>query len=91
MGKDHIVTAIPGLALQLPALASGRGYAGKKVEVCQQPNGDFHIYLDQRLLHVERAKPGAAPVKSHPFRKSKSPYKKKPVSVYSYLGRPAFG
>ncbi len=52
VSKDHVITAIPGLAIQLPALANGRGYAGKKVEACHQPNGDFHVYLDRRLLHV---------------------------------------
>lgn len=91
VGKDHVVTAIPGVSVQLPALASGRGYAGKKVEVCQQPNGDFHIYLDRRLLHLELAKPDSAPVKAHPFRKAKAPRKKKPVQIYSYSGRPALG
>ena len=91
VGKDHVVTAIPGVTLQLPPLATGRGYAGKKVEVCQQPNGDFHVYLDRRLLHVEVALPNAAPVSAHPFRKPNSPRKKKPVQIYSYAGRPAMG
>lgn len=89
MGKDHVVTAIPGLAVQLPALANGHGYAGKKVEVCHQPAGDFHIYLNQRLLHIEPAPPDAGPVRAHPFRKSPGPRKKKPVKTYSYAGRPA--
>ena len=85
------MTAIPGVTIQLPALANGRGYAGKKVDVCHQPNGDFHVYLDRRLLHMEVASPDAGPVRAHAFRKSKPPLKKKPVRIYSYAGRPALG
>jgi hypothetical protein len=89
VGKDHVITAIPGITVQLPSLASGRGYAGKKVEVCHQPGGDFHIYLNQRLLHVEPASPAAGPVRAHPFRTSRAPKKKKPVKIYPLAGRPA--
>lgn len=52
VGKDHVVTAIPGVTIELQALPNGRGYAGKKLDVCHQPNGDFHVYLDRRLLHL---------------------------------------
>lgn len=89
VGKDHVITAIPGVTIQLPPLASGRGYAGKKVEVCHQPNGDFHVYLDRRLLHIQPAAPDAGPVRAHDFRKSNAPHKKKPVKVYTLGGRPA--
>ena len=89
VGKDHVVTAIPGVTVQLPALANGSGCAGKKVEVCHQPGGDFHIYLNRRLLHIEPAAPAAGPVRAQPFRKSGAPRKKKPVKTYSYAGRPA--
>lgn len=89
VGKDHVITAIPGLTIQLPPLANGRGYAGKKVEACHQPNGDFHIYLDRRLLHVEPARADAGPVRAQPFRKGKAPRKKKPVRIYRFAGHPA--
>jgi transposase len=89
VGKDHVVTAIPGVTVQLPALANGRGYAGKKVEVCHQPNGDFHIYLDRRLLQIASAPPDMGPVRAHPFRGTKSPHKKKPLKIYSFAGRAA--
>lgn len=89
VGKDHVITAIPGVTIQLPPLATGRGYAGKKVEVCHQPNGDFHVYLDRRLLHIQPAAPDAGPVRAHDFRKSKAPHQKKPVKVYILGGRPA--
>lgn len=87
VGNDHVITAIPGVVIQLPPLANGRGYAGKKVEVCHQPNGDFHVYLERRLLHVQPADPHAGPVRAHDFRKSKAPRKKKPIRVYKYAGR----
>lgn len=86
LGHDHVVNAIPGVSIQLPSLANGRGYAGRKVEVCQQPNGDFHIYLERRLLHTEIARPDAGPVRAHPFRKAKGPRKKKPARVYQLGG-----
>jgi transposase len=89
VAKDHVITAVPGVTIQLPPLASGRGYAGKKVEVCHQPNGDFHVYLDRRLLHIQPAAADAGPVRAHDFRKSKAPRKKKPVKVYTLGGRPA--
>ena len=89
VGKDHVITAIPGVTIQLPPLASGRGYAGRKVEVCHQPNGDFQIYLDRRLLHSQPAAADAGPVRAQPFRRTKAPQKKKPVRIYQFAGRPA--
>lgn len=86
VGHDHVINAIPGVKIQLPPLANGRGYAGKKVEVCQQPNGDFHIYLDRRLLSVEPAPAHAGPVRAHRFRRSNAPRKKKPVRIYKLPG-----
>src|ERR1700691_5118754 len=66
VGNDHVITAIPGLTIQLPPLSDRRGYAGKKVDACQQPNGSFRVYLDGRLLHVEPAHPEHGPVRAHP-------------------------
>jgi hypothetical protein len=89
VGNDHVIAVLPHMPVQLPRPASGLGYAGKKVEVCHQPDGDFHIYLDRRLLHIERAAPGAPPVRAHPFRRPSGPRKKKPVKIYNHGGRPA--
>ena len=86
VAQDHVIAAVPGVSIQLPPLANGRGYAGQKVEVCQQPNGDFHIYLERRLLHVELAPAGAATPRAVPFRRTKGPRKKKPVRTYSMAG-----
>jgi transposase len=81
VNNAHVIRAIPGVQIQLPSLAGGRGYAGRHVEVCHQPNGDFHVYLDRALLHIERAQPDAGPVRAHPFRKKAAPRKKKPLAV----------
>ena len=89
VGNDHVITAIPGITIQLPPLASGRGYAGRKVEVCHQPNGDFHVYLERRLLHLKTASADSGPVRAHDFRKSKAPRGNKPVKIYNLGGRPA--
>jgi len=89
VGQDHVITAIPGVTIQLPPLASGRGYAGKSVTVCHQPNGDFHIYLDRRLLLIQNASPNAGPVRAHDLGRSKAPHKKKPVRIYHFSGHPA--
>ena len=86
VGHDHVINAIPGVQIQLPPLSNGRGYAGRKVEVCHQPEGDFHIYLDRRLLHVEPARPESGPVRAHPLRKSKQVRKKKPIDVCKLPG-----
>jgi transposase len=86
VGQDHVITALPGVSIQLPPLANGRGYAGRKVAVCHQPNGDFCIYLDCRLLHREPARPDLGPVRAQPFRKHKAPLKKKPLRIYSMGG-----
>lgn len=86
---DHTIVVGAGLRVQLPALPGQRGYAGRKVEVCQQPNGAVKVYLDRRLLHAETAEPGAGPVRAHDMRRRTGPRKKKPLKTYTYAGRPA--
>jgi transposase len=86
VGHDHVINAAPGVKIQLPPLAGRRGYAGKKVEVCHQPNGDFYIYLERRLLHVERAKPDAGPVRAQSLRRRSAPRRKKPMRIYQMRG-----
>lgn len=91
VNRDHTVAALPGCTVQLPPLPGRRGYAGKKVEVCQQPNGDLRIYLDRRLLHVQPAPPNLPPVRALQMRRPSAPRKKKPVRIYTYAGRSARG
>ena len=89
VGQDHVVQALPGRPVQLPPLPGGRGYAGRKVEVCQQPNGDLCFYLDHRLLHRVAASPDAPPVRA-PHRKRRSSPPPRPLpKIYSYAGHPA--
>ena len=88
VNPDHTIVVGAGLRVQLPAV-EGRGYAGKRVEVCQQPNGDVKVYLERRLLFAEAAESGAAPVRAHDLRRRSGPRKKKPLPVYTYAGRPA--
>lgn len=89
VNPDHTVAALPGCTVQLPCLPGRRGYAGKKVEVCQQPNGDLRFYLDRRLLHVQAAPADAPPVRAQNLRRRASPRKKKPTRIYTYAGRAA--
>jgi len=78
-----------GLRVQLPELLGHTGYAGKKVEICQQPNGDVKVYLERRLLYTEAAEPDQAPVRAQKMRRTSGPRKKKPAKVYTYAGRAA--
>jgi transposase len=89
VNPDHTIAVGAGLRVQLPALAGHKGYSGKKVEVCQQPNGDVKIYLERRLLHSEVAEPGAAPVCARDMRRRSGPRKKKPLKTYTFAGRAA--
>jgi transposase len=88
VNPDHTIVLGAGLRVQLPPLAGRMGYAGKKVEVGQQPNGDVKVYLDRRLLYAEAAEAGAAPVRARDMRR-RGPRKKKPVKAYAYAGRNA--
>lgn len=88
VGQDHVLQ-VGGRTVQLPALPGGRGYAGRKVEVCQQPNGDLRFYLDRRLLHQLPAPPDAAPVRAPRRHRRSSPARKMPPKIYSYAGHPA--
>ncbi len=85
VNADHTIAA-PGAIVQLPRLSGGRGYPGKKVEVCQQPNGELRIYLQQRLLHVQPAT-GSVPIRTQPMRRQPSRPKKKSIRIYRYGGR----
>lgn len=88
VGQDHVIQVL-GRAVQLPSLPGGRGYAGRKVEVGQQPNGDLRFYLDRRLLHHLPALPDTAPVRAPHRNRRSSPPRKPPPKIYSYAGHPA--
>ena len=90
MGKDHVITVGDGLSIQLPPLPSQRGFSGRKVEVCQQPDGRLLVYLERRLLLEQAAIPDR-PVKALKRRRSTAPKKKTPVRLYQLGGRHATG
>ena len=89
VNPDHTIVVGAGLRVQLPELPGHQGYAGKKVEICQQPKGDVKVYLERRLLYSEAAAPGSAPVRAQKMRRAAGPRKKKPIQVYTYAGRAA--
>jgi transposase len=86
VGKDHVVSLGEGIDIQLPPLAHRRGYAGRKVEVCQQPDGRLLVYLERRLL-IQQAMPDTRPVRAMDMQRKTGPRKKKPVRIYKLGGR----
>jgi len=86
VGKDHVISLGEGISIQLPALANQRGYAGRKVEVCQQPDGRLLVYLERRLLLEQEATPDQ-PVRALKMNRHAAPRKKKPVRIYKLGGR----
>jgi transposase len=86
VGKDHVIPLGEGISIQLPALPNQRGFAGRKVEVCQQPDGRLLVYLERRLLLEQAATPDQ-PVRALKMNRSAAPRKKKPVRIYKLGGR----
>jgi hypothetical protein len=87
VNQDHTIVVGDGLRVQLPPLPGHKGYAGKKAEVCQLPNGDVKVYLDRRLLYAEAGGPDSPPVRSRDMRRVTGPLKKKPLKTYAFAGR----
>jgi hypothetical protein len=63
-----------------------RGFAGRKVEVCRQPDGRLLVYLERRLLLEQPATPDR-PVRGLTMNRSAAPRKKKPARIYKLGGR----
>lgn len=90
VGQDHTIS-FGAQRIQLPPLAGQQGYAGKKVEVSHQLNGELHVWLgDQRLCQrpapIEYAV-GMAP--KRPVMRPKPAAKKKGPRIYVLGGRAA--
>jgi transposase len=85
VGKDHVISLGEGITIQLPALANQRGFAGRKVEICQQPDGRLLVYLERRLLLEQAALD--RPVRAFKMNRRAGPRKKKPVRIYKLGGR----
>jgi len=91
VGHDHTI-AFGAHTIPLPVVAGLQGYAGKKVEVSHQLNGELHIWLGNQRLHQSPLSidytVGMAPKRParrhHPVAK-----KKKPPRIYVLGGRAA--
>ena len=85
VGKDHVI-AFGARSIQLPAKAGQWGYAGARVELSHQLNGELVIWQgDQRIHSIPWPldyTPGQAPPRP-------SPRKRKLPKIYTYAGRPA--
>ena len=85
VGKDHVI-AFSARSIQLPAKQGKFGYAGAKVELSHQLNGQLVVWHEQqRLYELEWPldyTPGQAP------RRPRAAKPKLP-KIYSYAGRPA--
>jgi hypothetical protein len=90
VGHDHTVS-FGARILQLPAAAGGHGYAGKKVEVSHQLNGELHVWLGNQHLHQCQAPleyaVGMAP--KRPVMRHKASQKKRLPRIYTLGGRAA--
>jgi transposase len=89
VGKDHVIS-FDGRCIQLPALRGKQGYAGSRVEVSHQLNGELHVWLADRDVH-SMAVPlvrTAGAMQRRPAVSSK-PKPPKPPRIYVLGGRPA--
>lgn len=85
VGKDHVIS-FGARSIQLPAKHGKFGYAGARVELSHQLDGQLVVWLGcERLYALEipmNYTPGQAP------RRPRAAKKKQP-KIYSYAGRPA--
>jgi len=85
VGKDHVVQ-FGSHRIQLPARQGKQGYAGQRVELSHQLDGQLHVWLgEQRLYQMPLAlgyTPGRAP------QRPRSQKRKRP-RIYVYAGRAA--
>jgi transposase len=83
VGKDHVIQ-FGARSIQLPAQEGRQGYAGARVELSHQLNGELHVWRGQQELLVMKLPldyaPGLAP--RQPAQRSK----KRP-RIYVYAGR----
>lgn len=85
VAKDHVVQ-FGSHRIQLPARAGREGYAGQKVELSHQLNGELHVWLGQQRLHRIALPLGYTPGRAP--RRPRSEKRKLP-RIYVYAGRPA--
>jgi transposase len=85
VGKDHVIV-FGAQSIQLPAQKGKYGYAGLRVELSHQLNGELVIWHEHERLHSTPLalgyEPGRAP------RRPRAAVKKQP-RIYAFSGRPA--
>jgi transposase len=83
VGKDHVIQ-FGARSIQLPAQEGRQGYAGARVELSHQLNGELHVWRGQQELLVMKLPLGYAPglAPRQPAQRSK----KRP-RIYVYAGR----
>jgi transposase len=85
VGKDHVIQ-FGSHRIQLPARKGRQGYAGQRVELSHQLDGELHVWLGEERLHrlplPLAYAPGRAP------RRPRSQKRKLP-RIYVYAGRAA--
>ena len=90
VGHDHTVS-FGARILQLSPAAGQQGYAGKKVEVSHQLNGEVHVWLGDQRLHQSQMSieytVGMAP--QRPVMRRKPAQGKKQPRIYTLGGRAA--
>ena len=90
VGHDHTIS-FGAHRIQLPPVAGHQGYAGKKVEVSHQLNGELQVWLgDERLCRRPASieyTVGMAP--KRPVMRRKPARKKKAPRIYVLGGRAA--
>ena len=90
VGQDHTIH-FGARVLQLAATAGQQGYAGKKVEVSHQLNGELHVWLGNQHLHRSELPiaytVGMAP--KRPVMRPKPAQNKKPTRIHVLGGRAA--
>ena len=85
VGKDHVIE-FGARSIQLPAQTGQQGYAGARVELSHQLNGELHVWYGQQHLYAMKLPldyaPGLAP------RRPAGRQKKQP-RIYTFAGRDA--
>lgn len=90
VGQDHTIS-FGARSIQLAPAAGQQGYAGRKVEVSHQLNGELHVWWGNQRLHRSQLPieytVGMAP--KRPVIRRKPAQKKKPPRIYVLGGRAA--
>lgn len=85
VGKDHVVQ-FGSHRIQLPARRGSQGYAGQRVELSHQLNGELQVWLGQERLYRMPLPLGYTPGRAP--RRPRSEKRKLP-RIYVYAGRAA--